>query len=203
MVKGRQAQLTLVLAALIIVIAVTIAGCAKLSSRSGIDVPDRSSNHSSKDRQNVSPNAAKIPEKKAESATETIGITLYFGDDQGEKLVKEVRSVPMTEAVAKVAVEELIKGPTQGGEATMPKGTRLLDISVKDGIADVNLSKEFVDNHPGGSAGERLTVYSVVDTLTEFSTIKQVRFLVEGATVDTIAGHMDVSQPVQREESVL
>ena len=202
MVKGRQAQLTLVLTALI-VIPITIAGCAKLSSRNGIDVPGRSSNHSSKAQPDVSPKVTKAPEKQTEPTTETIDITLYFGDNQGEKLVKEVRTVPKTEAVAKVAVEELIKGPTQGGEATMPKGTRLLDISVKEGTAEVNLSKEFVDNHPGGSAGERLTIYSVVNTLTEFSTIKQVRFLVEGSPVDTIAGHMDVSQPVQREESVL
>lgn len=202
MVKGRQAQLTLVLAALI-VIAGTISGCAGPTSRAGQGIPDRPSNRSSKAGQTGSANVTKSPEEKTESATDTIDITLYFGDEQGEKLVREVRSVPKTEAVAKVAVEELIKGPTQGGEATIPEGTRLLDISIKDEVADVNLSKEFVDNHSGGSAGERLTVYSVVDTLTEFSTVKKVRFLVEGAAVDTIAGHMDVSQPVQREESVL
>lgn len=199
MVKGRQAQLTLVLAALI-AIAGIISGCAGSTSRSGQDIQGGSSNRSSSAGQDGS--LVTTPAKRGD-ATETMDITLYFGDDQGEKLVREVRTFPKTESVATSAVEELIKGPTQGGAATIPEGVRLLGVSIKDGVADVNLSKEFVDNHPGGSAGERMTVYSVVDTLTELRTVKQVRFLVEGATVDTIAGHMDVSQPIQREESVL
>jgi len=201
-VKRRQARLALVLAALI-VIAVSIAGCDRQTSRSGLDTPDKPSNKSLSTGQNFAPRPGRTPDKQLEPETKTIDIVLYFSDAQAEKLVKEVRSVPRTEAVAKVAVEELIKGPVKGGEATMPKGTRLLGVSIKDGLAEVNLSKEFVDNHPGGSAGERLTVYSIVDTLTEFSTVKQVRLLVEGAAVDTIAGHMDVSQPVQREEDLL
>lgn len=202
MVKRRQARLALVLAALI-VIAVSIAGCDRQTSRNGLDTPDKPSNKSLSTGQNSAPRPGRTLDKQLEPETKTIDIVLYFSDAQAEKLVKEVRSVPQTEAVAKVAVEELIKGPAKGGEATMPKGTRLLGVSIRDGLAEVNLSKEFVDNHPGGSAGERLTVYSIVDTLTEFSTVKQVRLLVEGAAVDTIAGHMDVSQPVQREEDLL
>ena len=200
MAKGRQAQLIFFLAALFIVL-VAVAGCDRAASLKSGDASDSPSTNSSNAEQKTAPQSNGSPESGA--ATETIKVVLYFSDDQAEKLVKERRSVPKTDAVAKASVEELIKGPSAGGVATMPTGTTLLGVSITDGIADVNLSKEFVDNHPGGSAGEKMTVYSIVNTLTEFSTIKEVRFLVEGERLDTIAGHMDVSQPVKREESLL
>ena len=199
MAQGRQAQLIFFLAALFIVL-VAVAGCDRAASRKSGEATDNPSTNSSAE-QNTLPEPKRSPESAV--ATETIEVILYFSDEQAEKLVRERRSVPKTDALAKAAVEELIKGPSAGGTATMPAGTTLLGVSIKDGVADVNLSKEFVDNHSGGSAGEKMTVYSIVNTLTEFSTIKAVRFLVEGETLDTIAGHMDVSRPVKREESLL
>ncbi len=202
MAKRRQAQRVFFLAALFIAL-VAVAGCDRAPSLKSEGASDNLPKVSSNAEQNTAPKPnGGAP--NSEAATETVDIALYFSDDQGEKLVKETRSVEKTGAVAKAAVEELIKGPSAGGGvATIPAGTRLLGISIRDAVAEVDLSKEFVDNHAGGSAGEKMTVYSIVNTLTEFSTIKEVRFLVEGETVDTIAGHLDVSRPISREESLL
>ena len=50
--------------------------------------------------------------------------------------------------------------------------------------------------HPGGSSSEMLTVYSIVNTLVfNIDGIKKVQILIEGQTIDTIAGHMDCRQP--------
>ena len=46
-------------------------------------------------------------------------------------------------------------------------------------------------------------VGAIVNTLTEFSEIKKVRFKVEGENIETISGHMDLSEPVTRMKELL
>ncbi|MGB9660964.1 MAG: GerMN domain-containing protein [Moorellaceae bacterium] len=133
-------------------------------------------------------------------------VVLYFADPTGQKLVAEERAIPKVEGIARATVEELIKGPAPGSSLlpTIPKGTVLRDINIRpDGLARVDFSKELVTNHSGGSLGESLTVYSIVNTLTQFPSVKQVQILVEGQYVETIAGHLDVSSAVTRNEAII
>jgi len=150
----------------------------------------------------------KPPEKekkeKPEVKNETIKITLYFADKEAEYLVPEVRKIPETEKVAEAAVREIIKGPGQSGHLkTIPEGTKLRNVAIKEGLAYVNFSQELVNKHPGGSAAETMTIYSVVNTLTQFPEIEKVQFLVEGKKIETIAGHYDTSQPFERREDLI
>lgn len=203
MAKRRQARSISILAAMTLFM-LALVGCngKALSNRNLREKPTKE--NPSDARSDLGSGQVANPETPGDKdSTDTMEVTLYFSDAQAEKLVKEIRSVPRTTAVAKTAVEELIKGPNEGGVATIPNGTRLIGLTVSEGLAEVNLSKEIVDNHTGGSAGERLTVYSIVDTLTEFSSISEVRLLVEGVNVDTIAGHMDLSEPLKRDDSLL
>lgn len=133
-------------------------------------------------------------------------VVLYFADPTGQKLVAEERAIPKVEGIARATVEELLKGPAPGSSLlpTIPKGTVLRDINIRpDGLARVDFSKELVTNHSGGSLGESLTVYSIVNTLTQFPSVKQVQILVEGQYVETIAGHLDVSSAVTRNEAII
>lgn len=132
-------------------------------------------------------------------------LTLYFADPKGQNLVAEKRAILKTDSVARAAVQQLIKGPSVQSKAlpTIPSGTRLLDIAVKNGICTVNLSKEFQKNHQGGSSSETLTVYSLVNTLTHFPSIQKVQLLVEGKKIESLAGHMDVSQAMARKNSMI
>ena len=147
------------------------------------------------------------PEKPQLTETrETTKVILYFSDPTGQKLVAEERVIPKVEGIARAAMEELIKGPAPGSKLlpTIPKGTVLKDINIRpDGLARVDFSKELITNHSGGSLGESLTVYSIVNTLTQFPTVKQVQILVEGKVVDTIAGHIDVSSAMTRNEAII
>ena len=64
------------------------------------------------------------------------------------------------------------------------------------GTAYVDFSRDLQTKHPGGSGGELLTIYSIVDTLTtNFDQIHQVKILVEGSEVLTLAGHIDTRHP--------
>lgn len=140
----------------------------------------------------------------------TENITLYFSDDQAMYLVPETRALEIdesqldTEAVAKAIVEELIAGP-QNTEliATMPPDTKLLEIRIATGVATVDFSPQFISNHPGGSTSESMTLNSLANSLTELPEIKQVQILVDGQTVESLAGHVDISEPLTRDESLI
>ncbi len=137
---------------------------------------------------------------------ETKDISLYFSDETGQHLVFETRAVSKVEGIARATMQELIAGPSveSGLLPTIPVGTQLRDINVRpDGLCIVDLSGELVSNHPGGSMNEEMTVYSIVNTLTQFPTVTKVQILVDGKTVETIAGHMDVSTTMARNERLI
>ena len=73
----------------------------------------------------------------------------------------------------------MLKGPeTDGLKSTIPDGTKLLELDIKDKIATVNLSGDFT-GFPGTMA-ESMAIISIVNTLTDLDGIEQVRILVEG-----------------------
>ena len=98
-----------------------------------------------------------------------------------------LREVPKTAQAATAAMTGLLAGPTadESGDRTItsavPAGTRLLGISIKNGVATVDLSTEF--DSGGGSASMQYRLAQVVYTLTQFSTVKSVVFKIEGETV--------------------
>lgn len=128
---------------------------------------------------------------------EKITFTLFFGDDQAMYLVAEERTVNKGGNLAELMVNELIKGPQLPGSAvTIPKGTKLLSLETKNGIAYVNFSKEVQTNHWGGSAGEIMTIFSVVHTLAQLPEINKVQFLIEGEKQEVIWGHYYTLEPI-------
>jgi germination protein M len=134
---------------------------------------------------------------------EMIEVNLYFSDSQAMYLVSEKRKIPQTTslAMAKEVVVELIKGPASSGlYSTIPEGTRVNEVYIADDIVYVDLSEEVFKNHPGGSSGELMTVYSIVNSLTEISPIKGVQILVEGNERNSLVGHVDISMPLLRDE---
>ncbi len=113
---------------------------------------------------------------------------LYFINEQG-KLAPETRYIDNTEvtkgndSLATALVKELISGPAKGSllHASIPQDTKVhSNVTIKDGVAIVDLSKDFVDKHQGGKKNEQLTIYSIVNTLTEINDIKSVQFKIDG-----------------------
>lgn len=122
------------------------------------------------------------------AASDTMIVRAYYvlGGAVGvEGLVPTLRELPKSAGVARAAMEALLKG---GGlddrlSSAIPAGTRLLGLSVRDGIATVDLSREFETG--GGSASMFYRLGQVVYTLTQFPTVQLVLFQVEGQTVTT------------------
>lgn len=128
-------------------------------------------------------------EDEAKKLTDKVLIRLYFANEDNSKLRVEIRYIPMSEAkksvnnLASVIVKELIKGPgaKTGLKSTIPERTKLRSpVSINAGTATVDFTKEFIDNHPGGKETERITIYSIVNSLTELKEIQKVMFTIDG-----------------------
>ncbi len=149
----------------------------------------------------------------------TVTLTLYFigSNDTGFFLVPEKRTIPYTQAVARAAMEELIKGPSSGSGllAVFPSSVKVLGVSIEEGVCTVNLSKEILtDKAAQGGAGaevEGLALASIANTLTEFPTVQKVRLLIEGKRSGTVDGfriedfwgHVGLPEYLERNMSVV
>lgn len=124
-------------------------------------------------------------------------VHLYFGDKDNPYLISEERIVRHSDDpnhFSRSIVEALISGPTQGLVRTIPQGTALRAVYLTEqGICYVDLSAALQENHPGGVDTERLTIYSIVNSLIlNIAEIRAVKILIEGQEAMTLAGHIDL-----------
>ena len=137
--------------------------------------------------------------------TETMDtITLLFGSTDGHGLAKEVRKVPKKDTQLeqiKQLIEELIRGPYGVLVRTIPEGTKLNSVYLlSDGTLVTDFSREIQTLHTGGTTGEILTVYSIVNSLAmNFAQVETVQILIDGDEVETLVGHLDLEQPLTRD----
>ncbi|MBN2398651.1 MAG: GerMN domain-containing protein [Deltaproteobacteria bacterium] len=127
-------------------------------------------------------------------------VDLYFSDLNERFLIPEERYITKGNSpndTVRALVEALIGGPhTTDLVETFPKETTLRGVSVRDGIASIDFGRNLIDLHPGGSASEMMTIYSLTNTVTlNEPSITQVKILIEGTTRETIRGHIDTSRP--------
>ena len=139
------------------------------------------------------------------SPAKKVEVTLYFTDKEGKNLVAETREISGVEGLARATMEELIKGP-QGKDlkATIPTGTKLLDINIKaDGKGIVDLSRDLKSKHSGGSTAEMLTIYSIVNTFAQFDTVEEVQILVGSQKIESLAGHVELTEALKADDSLV
>jgi hypothetical protein len=152
------------------------------------------------------PAATTITAVPAETAH--ITATLYYGSSDGRSLVPVRRDVPLSSSVVDQGRQILavqFQDAPQPYVQVVPKGTKLRAFYVTErGDAFVDLSGDIVRAHPGGSLTELLTVYAIVNAVTaNLPAIQRVQLLVEGKEVDTIAGHVDVRRPLERDATLV
>ncbi len=156
----------------------------------------------------VGPAAEATPPEPAPRVERRIQVQLFFEHPELEGLVAENRSVALTPDLGgqvKRVVQELLRGSDSELISPLPEGTRMLDVLVTDdGGAIVDLSREASEAHLGGSGAELLTVYAVVNSITtNFPAIRRVQLLIDDRTVDTLAGHVDLSRPLAPDMTLL
>ncbi|MHB8126922.1 MAG: GerMN domain-containing protein [Desulfitobacteriaceae bacterium] len=120
-------------------------------------------------------------------------VSLYFADSSGKYLIREERILPKTLSLARETVTQWLKGPLGKDNSIQPlvsPATALLDIAIKDGVATVDLSKEFLK--PYQKITPEIEIYGLVNTLTQFSSIKEVCLRIEGKMLNKL-GNIDTS----------
>ncbi len=114
---------------------------------------------------------------------EIASLTLYFANEEGNKLVKVNREVVYSSNIApeKLVLEQLIKGvkeSEEGAYATLSAETEIVAVTVRDGVCYVNLDKDFLLPPPNVSA--EVVLYSIANSLVELKDINKVQFFVDG-----------------------
>lgn len=125
-------------------------------------------------------------------------LNLYFTNEEGNQLVPEARQVYYNgnTPIEKVIVEQLLRGPGESGHyATLPSDTRIVGVSVADGIAYVNLGKQFVDEALPVDA--QISIYSIVNSLIDAGNVSQVQISINGDTSLLFKDKVDMNQLFQ------
>ncbi len=103
----------------------------------------------------------------------------------------------------KQIVNALVNESADSLRNAIPTSTLLHQVYLDDqSTAYLDFSHHLSDSHIGGTTAELLTVSVILQTIqTNFpEKITKVQILIEGQEVDTIAGHIDISQPLSLEE---
>jgi len=121
---------------------------------------------------------------------DTTEVTLYL--TQGEKIVAVRRAVPKVAGIGAEAVKALVGGPTAAESAdglgtAIPADTRFRGLAISDGVARVDLSKDFESG--GGSLSLSLRLAQVTCTLDQFDSVTGVRFLLDGDLINVFSGN--------------
>ena len=131
--------------------------------------------------------------KIAKSSGEVIKIEAYFNNNKMDpeiscnKVFAVEREIPKTTAVARVALEQLLTGPTdaekaQGYFTNIPVGSKLNNILVINGEAQADFNE--ATESGGGSCSMAARYAQIEKTLMQFSTITSFRLSINGRTGD-------------------
>lgn len=104
----------------------------------------------------------------------------------------------LTERLSQV-VKALIQETPPNFRNPIPRGTRLNEVYIDSHeTAYLDFSRHLADGHIGGTAAEGLTVMAILKTVFDAfpDEIKQVQILIDGNHVKTLAGHLNLSQPL-------
>ena len=109
-------------------------------------------------------------------------VSLYFKNTNG--LIPEARLIDVKELVNnpyEKIVNMLIEGPkNENLQKTIPEGTKLNKIEKQGENLIIDFSEEFITNHIQGEEEEKITIQSIVKTLTELTEINSIRIKING-----------------------
>jgi hypothetical protein len=147
---------------------------------------------------------ATTTQEQTGSVPAPLSLEVWFARDDG--LVAVRRTHTATRAVATAAITSLLDGPTAAERAAgiasaVPAGTRLLGINIENGVATVDLTSDYQSG--GGSRSMQMRLGQVVYTLTQFPTVRKVRFHLDGLPVDVFSSEgIVLKNPVGRDDYV-
>jgi len=129
-----------------------------------------------------------------ESATMTVKV--FFNNDRMDpefscnKVFPVERVIPKTQAVARVALEELLKGPTEAEKSagfltSIPEGAKIQRLAIEEGVAKADFN-EALEFQIGGSCRVSAIRAQITETLKQFPTVNEVVISIDSRTEDIL-----------------
>ena len=101
----------------------------------------------------------------------------------------------MDETIESGVMRLLIAGPEEKDhKATIPQGVSLLSVSVRNRICYVNVSGAFITQD--NPVAQKLSLYSVVNSLAILADVDQVQIAVDGSSDITVAENISLAAPL-------
>lgn len=127
-------------------------------------------------------------------------VSLYYKNKDTKELMPEGRVIDSKELLEnpyKKLVELLTEAPKNDKlESVIPEGTKVNNAKIEGDIVYLDLSKEFIENHAGGQEEESLTMYSIVNTLTELTEVNSIKILIDGKEDESFKdGKINFTEP--------
>ena len=150
----------------------------------------------------------------APAVAPAVQATLVVANDLDGTMITENQSLPLPadgEARARALLEKLLEVYAEPGSTHPVPGVPRAVLQVfllperggqgktgapsGDELAVVNLAGDFAGGHPSGILTEALTIESICSTLrANLPQVAEVRFLVDGQSRATLAGHADLTR---------
>jgi hypothetical protein len=139
-----------------------------------------------------SPGASRVPSSMHRQTTTDPGKVKvshsHFDANNGVTTNNSDETVPSGEDPKVFAINESIHKL-----AFVAKDAKVLGVDVRDGTAFLDFNKAFDGGYSSAQGGQVLQ--GVMDTLKQFTEIKQAQFEIDGKPLDSL-GEVDTSQPV-------
>lgn len=141
------------------------------------------------------------PENTDTTASNKVDTVVYYQDNYGY-LVPVMCNVPLEDGIAKATLSMMVSTSENdmnaarlGLRTVIPENVSM-DLDISGGKARIDLSKE-ASVHPD-AVSEANMISAVVQTLTEFDTVKSVEFLFGGQKLEQLPHGTDVSKTFDR-----
>ncbi len=129
---------------------------------------------------------------------------VYFSTADAAYLKAEKRKIEEDSDLYFQIFEQLKAGPeSEKLTRTIPEGSQLLDYQLDNKQLTLNFNLALKTNHWGGSTGEQLTIYSIVNSYTALSEVESVKILLAGEEVESLVGHLDLTQPLMYNQKLI
>jgi hypothetical protein len=125
------------------------------------------------------------------SEPRTFTYQVWLTQGEGFLFVSQ-RTAQFEPSVGRIALTDLLSGPSDPEREAfigteIPDGTELLGLNIAGGVATVDLSEEYAES--GSSLEETVRLAQIVYTITQFDTVRSVRFRVDGEAVEVFGSH--------------
>lgn len=144
---------------------------------------------------------------KNSEAKESIIVTLYYEDSSGD-VIPVTRKLAKQVGIARAAVNCLVDNVSNKSEMepyglypVLPDGTEIKGLNIKEGTATIDFNDKLFDND--GKTAERNVISSIVYTLTNFNTVKNVKILINGRNGGKLKYGTDISGILNRENVLI